>query len=104
MKFFSALLFLTVLSGCAAAGFSVKDSVMTGTFRVKDASGVAFYSSADGYTRREAVKNGGKWTVTVPESRRFTYYLEKDGEIFVPDCPMKEQDDFGGVLCVYEEE
>lgn len=104
MKFLSAVLFLTVLSGCAAAEFSVKDSVMTGTFRVKDASGVAFYSSTDGYTRRDAVKNGRKWTVTMPESGRFTYYLEKDGEIFVPDCPMKEQDDFGGVLCVYEEE
>ncbi len=84
--------------------FKTEDSVMKGYFRVKDANSVAFYSSADGFTKKEAVKQGKIWTVTIPESREFTYYLEKDGEIYLPECDMKQQDDFGGTVCVYQED
>ena len=92
------------MTGCAAAEFKTEGSVMKGYFRVKDANSVAFYSSSDGFTKNEAVKDGKKWTVTVPKTGEFTYYLEKDGEIYVPDCEMKQQDDFGGTVCVYQED
>lgn len=84
--------------------FKTENSVMKGYFRVKDANSVAFYSSADGFTKNEAVKQRKIWTVTIPESREFTYYLEKDGEIYLPECEMKQQDDFGGTVCVYQED
>lgn len=95
---------MLLTAGCAAVEFKTEDSVMKGYFRVKDANSVAFYSSADGYTRNMAVKDGKRWTVTIPRTDEFTFYLETDGEIYVPECEMTQQDDFGGTVCVYQED
>jgi len=67
-----------------------------------EAEEVIFYSSANGFKPLQASKNGEWWTVTINNTKKMKYFLKTDENIYIPECKMKEFDDFGGELCIYE--
>jgi hypothetical protein len=92
-----------ILAGCAGEEFKVKDGILNAAFKIKDAGEVAFYRSSNGFAPVNAEKIKGKWTVSVPSEEKFTYFLKVDGKEYLPECSMKQTDDFGGKICIYEE-
>lgn len=103
MKYFILVIPFLLLS-CAQVSFKHTDSGLKGKFRLKDASSVSIYTSADGYAEHMAVKDGEVWHADLPKAKEFKFFIKKDGRLFNADCPQKEQDDFGSELCIYEEE
>lgn len=80
---------------------STKGQTMTFSFK-SGAHELLFYSSANGFTPVKAEKDD-KWHIaTIKNTAKMKYFLKADGKIYLPDCEMKEQDDFGGELCIYE--
>jgi hypothetical protein len=68
------------------------------------AAQVALASSLDGFTPRPAERASRLWAVSVPAGASFRYFYLVDNQVFLPDCRLREQDDFGAWNCVYEPE
>jgi len=57
---------------------------------------VHFASSQDGFVLHRTEKADSKtWKITVPRAEEFRYFYMVDGRIHLPDCPYREEDDFG---------
>jgi len=90
-----------LICGCATIKVSTKGETMNMSFK-SDAKEVLFYSSANGFAPIKAKKDDKWQIVTIKKTAKMKYFLKADGKIYLPDCKMKEQDDFGGDLCIYE--
>ena len=93
---------IMVLAGCAKHYYSVdKDSVDI-YLEVTEAERVYFLSSLDGYKPHKAEQIDHKtWQVNVQSNMAFKYFYTVDGEVYVPPCTLKENDDFGAQNCIY---
>ncbi len=66
---------------------------------------VEFASSLDGYQIHDIRQApSGDWEVVVPAGEGFRYFYLVDGLAFVPDCRLRETDDFGSQNCLYQPE
>ena len=67
-----------------------------------DARQVYFLSSLDGYKPRKAIRvNNWMWQIDAPDQNEFKYFYKVDGTVYLPNCRLKEQDDFGSQNCIY---
>ncbi|MCD8492099.1 MAG: hypothetical protein LRY50_02770 [Geovibrio sp.] len=98
----AVMLMLIICAGCSQHSFSPKGGMLLAEFKVKDAGQVSFYHSSDGFAENKTELSDGKWRASVKQEEHFTYFLTVDGKVFLPDCGMKQQDDFGGEICIYE--
>ncbi len=91
------------LGGCASGHFvTKKDGLLTFVLRHGAAKKVQFASSADYYVLHDAQQGGaGVWLVDVPASSELKYFYVVDGQTYVPECGLKETDDFGSENCIY---
>lgn len=101
MRYFLAAAVILMISGCASMKVRHSDGDMIMSFK-KEAERIILYSSATGYTPIDAEKAGDWWHVSIKDTDKLKYFLKADGEIFLPDCKYKENDDFGGELCIYK--
>ena len=63
---------------------------------------VYFSASLDEFALYRPKKlDSGVWEVTLPATREFTYFYKVDGDIYLPDCKLREKDDFGDENCVF---
>jgi hypothetical protein len=70
--------------------------------RKPDAGRVYFFSSMDGYKLQKATRVDEKtWQINTPAKTEFKYFYKVDGAVYLPDCRLKEQDDFGSQICIY---
>jgi hypothetical protein len=70
--------------------------------KMKGARSVDFLYSVDDYRNHPAVRiNEGTWEVRVPYEGQFTYFYKVDGKVFIPECPLREKDDFGAENCLF---
>jgi hypothetical protein len=70
--------------------------------KAPEADNVLFVSSLEGYKPFPAQSTDRKtWVVRMPSSQEFSYFYLIDGELFVPDCPYREYDEFGYENCIY---
>lgn len=97
-----AVLFLLIISGCTHHYYVVSGSTMEMYLKKSKAEKVIFFSSIDGFEPHEAQKTLDNWVVTLPVDIRFRYFYVVDGEVFLPPCRMKENDDFGSENCLFE--
>jgi len=103
------LLFLclvTALSSCALHRPAL-DSPVTATLMLfqPTARKVTFHSSLNGFKAEPALRtSGGSWQISVPGYESFRYFYTIDGKTYLPDCPLRENDDFGGENCIYSPE
>jgi len=94
--------FLCLTSGCASHYYRSHEQGLSLYLRQPGADSVLLYSSVDGFSPHVAERSGGCWVVTVPADRAFRYFYEVDGRVTIPQCRLKEKDDFGLENCVYE--
>ena len=89
-------------AGCATHYYRIKSDRVNLYLRLPEAQIVYFSSSLDGFgLYRTKNLESGIWEVAVPETREFTYFYKVDGVIFLPDCKLKEKDDFGDENCIF---
>ncbi len=101
----TGLLFLAVLSGCAGHSVVPRGNSLTFSLRIPGATRVQLASSVDNFTLHDAVRNSsGVWQVTVPTSSpgEVQYFYIVDGGAYLPECRLRETDDFGSENCLYQ--
>ncbi|BBO85300.1 hypothetical protein [Desulfosarcina ovata] len=91
-----------LIAGCAAHDYRREGRAVTLILRKPDAHEVVLLTSLDRFSPRPAKNISGAWEVTLPATQPFRYFYRIDGVPFVPDCPLKEKDDFGSENCVFD--
>ena len=91
-----------VFTGCARLYYRVNNDTVHIFLKKPHAKQVFFLSSLDGYKPRKAVRvDGQTWQVSASAQTEFKYFYKVDGAVYLPPCPLKEQDDFGSQNCIY---
>jgi len=95
-----SLLFFA-LSACISHRYRIDGDHIILTLRYPDAENVVLFCSIDGFKPRPAKNISNNWESEVPAGESFRYFYRVDETTFVPDCLMKEKDDFGFENCIY---
>lgn len=96
------LLLAIGLTGCAGHMYRVEADRSYFYLKKAGVRTVQFACSTDGYTLHPADRIDSRtWRVRVPAEAEFTYFYLVDGQLFLPDCPMREKDDFGTENCIF---
>lgn len=99
----SAIILTISVTGCASHFFRVKDDTLHIYLKKPEARFVLFAYSKDGYELHPAERIGSKtWLLKVPADSGFSYFYLVDGAVFLPQCRLKEKDDFGSENCIFE--
>ena len=101
-QFIILMLLLFVLSACISHHHRIDGDHVILTLRHPDAKNVVLFCSLDGFKPRAAKKVSNSWVSKLPVGDTFRYFYQIDDKPFVPDCPMKEKDDFGSENCVFD--
>jgi hypothetical protein len=101
-----AWLLMVLATGCSSTShYLVTDRRgVEVVLHLPTAEEVRFASSRDGFHWHDARQTGrGNWRVIVPGKGGFRYFFVVDGSLYLPECPLKEYDDFGSETCIYQE-
>jgi hypothetical protein len=103
IRFLSGILLL-FLAGCSPRHFiEVQATGVTLALDIRRAEEVFFASSLDEFRLQPITKNRqGVWVTNTRGDREFQYFYIVDGNVYVPDCRIKEKDDFGASNCIYQ--
>jgi len=98
------VLLLAALSGCGSSHYiERKTDSLVFSLELPKATRVQFSSSIDNFVLHDTVKNSsGLWQTTVPFSSELKYFYIVDGSVYLPECKLKETDDFGAENCLYQ--
>jgi hypothetical protein len=93
---------LLVLTGCASHYYQKNNDTISIFLKKSNARRVYFLSSLDGFKPRKAIRvDDQTWQINAPAKTEFRYFYRVDGAVYLPDCRLKEQDDFGSKTCIY---
>ena len=93
---------LLVFTGCASHYYRKNNDTVSIFLKIPDANRVYFLSSLDGYKPQKAIRVGDEtWQIDTPAKTEFRYFYKVDGAVYLPACPLKEEDDFGSKICIY---
>jgi len=95
------LLFATLL-GCSTHYYTLDENNVTLYLKKPSSKTMVFACSLDGYAKHELKQQNGLWELTLPANKPFRYFYLVDGEMFLPPCPLKENDDFGTANCIFQ--
>jgi len=101
MKRCAVLLFFA-LSACISHHHRIDGNHVILTLRYPDAKKVVLFCSLDGFKPRVAKKVSDNWESDLPAGETLRYFYRVDDTPFLPDCSMKEKDDFGFENCIYD--
>ncbi len=90
------------MAGCAAHYYRLNADNVTLYLRAPGARVVNLATSLDEFALHRAQKiDTDTWEFTVPATREFRYFYTLDGKLYLPDCKLKETDDFGADNCIF---
>ena len=93
---------LLLASGCASHYYRLKADSVTLYLRAPGARVVTLATSLDEFALHRAQKiDADTWEVSMPATREFSYFYTVDGKVYLPDCKLKETDDFGADNCIF---
>ena len=91
-----------VLSGCAGHYYERNNNTVSIFLKKPNARQVYFLSSLNGYKPQKAIRVDEKtWQINAPAKTEFRYFYKVDGTEYLPECRLKEKDDFGSKICIY---
>ena len=94
--------FFLFLAGCGTHYYTIRDDRVSIFLKMPDARNVYFASSLDQFKLQPAEKrNGGIWEIELPAVSEFRYFYTVGGVVYLPDCRLKETDDFGAENCLF---
>ena len=100
------LLFLSVFllftAGCTVQKYEVINQELHIYLKNKGAEKVYLLTSLDQFEPHEvSTTDSGTWEAILPSDMEFKYFFMVDEEVFIPECEMRETDDFGSENCIY---
>jgi len=99
---FFLMISILVLTGCAGHYYRENNGTLNIFLKMPAARQVYFLSSLDGYKPQKAIRiNDQTWRISAPPQTEFKYFYKVDGTVYLPNCRLKEQDDFGFQNCIY---
>ena len=101
-KWVLILVFSFLTFACAMHNHRIEGNDLVFTLKIPEAKHVVLYCSHDGFKPRMAENNSGSWEVRMPASEGFRYFYRVDDALYIPDCSMKEIDDFGSENCIFD--
>ena len=101
-KWVPIILFFSLTFSCAAHNYRVEGNEIVFSLKKPESKHVVLFCSNDGFKPRVAENRSGYWEVRLPVSEGFRYFYMVDDVPFIPDCSMKEIDDFGSKNCIFE--
>ena len=97
---FSAFL---MISGCSGRFYRVEDHQVTFYIDLPAAQQVEFAYSLDEFRLHSVQKKRvGTWEISVPADIEFRYFFIVDGALYLPECDIREADDFGYENCIFD--
>ena len=91
-----------LLSACAVHRQRLEADAVVLVLNQPTAGQVTLHCSLDGFAPRAARKVAAAWEVSLPAHRPFAYFYRVDGNLFLPDCAVREKDDFGSENCLFD--
>lgn len=96
------ILLCLAFSACRSHHYRTEEDHVMLILKYQGARKVVLFCSLDGFKPKSAKNVSGNWESAVQAGEIFRYFYRVDGILFVPDCPMKEKDDFGFENCIYD--
>ncbi|KAA0258568.1 hypothetical protein FHQ18_05260 [Deferribacter autotrophicus] len=90
---------------CASHYVKKKDDSLLFYLRDDSSKNIELYVDVDGFEKHKAEKiKNDIWVVKIkhPASKEIKYFYKVDGKLYIPDCELKEKDDFGGENCIFK--
>jgi len=88
--------------GCAAHYHTIRNGYVDVYLKAPRAQSVSLVVSGDTFEKVPAVRTQlGMWKVSLNRANEFKYFYLVDGKVYLPDCPLRERDDFGADNCVF---
>jgi hypothetical protein len=89
-------------AGCASHYHTIRDGQVEVYLKAPQARSVSLVVSGDTFQQVPAARNQfGDWKVTLGRANEFKYFYLVDGDFYLPDCRLKERDDFGADNCIF---
>ncbi len=89
-------------AGCATHYYKIDADKVNLYLSMPGAKIVYFSTSLDKFTPYPAKKlEAGIWEVAAPATLEFTYFYMIDGIIYLPECKLRQKDDFGAENCIF---
>jgi len=93
---------LFVAGGCTAHYHVIDNGQVEMYLTAPQAESVVLVISGDPFREVKALRDdSGIWKVTLNRLNEFKYFYLVDGKAYLPDCPFKENDDFGSNNCIF---
>lgn len=90
------------LAGCAGHYYRTEGDTLHLYVTLPEARSVFFASSLDDFELHAARRvRRGAWEISLPAQREFKYFYVADGKVFLPECRLREADDFGSADCIF---
>jgi hypothetical protein len=88
--------------GCSSHYHSVRDGHVDVYLKAPEVQSVSLVISGDTFEQVPAARTLlGDWKATINKTVEFRYFYLVDGKVYLPDCRLKERDDFGADNCIY---
>jgi hypothetical protein len=101
-RFIILIVLIFAFSACKSHHHRIDGNHLILTLRHPDAKKVVLFCSLDGFEPRDVKKDSYNWVSELPADETFRYFYQVDGKPFVPNCPLREKDDFGLENCIYD--
>jgi 1,4-alpha-glucan branching enzyme len=101
-KWVSIIVLLLLTYACATHRYRAEGNEIVFSLKKPEAKQVVLFCSHDGFKPRMAENSSGRWEVRLPAGQGFRYFYMVDDAPFIPDCSMKEMDDFGSQNCIFD--
>ncbi|MBT4287127.1 MAG: hypothetical protein HOD92_07285 [Deltaproteobacteria bacterium] len=100
------LLLASLLIGCTSHRIEKNTQGLKIFLKQENIVKLEFVSSINQFVPLTLKKNdNAEWIVKIPGKKTpFRYFYIRDGNFFLPDCKLKEKDDFGSENCIYDPE
>ena len=92
----------TFISACGTHYYVIDAGDLTLALSKPGAKTVVLFCSLDEFKPRPAAPRAGRWVVKLPADKAFRYFYRVDGQLYIPDCAMRENDDYGTENCIYD--
>jgi hypothetical protein len=88
--------------GCTAHYHVVINGHVEMYLMAPQAQSVVLVIAGDPFQKVQALRDAsGTWKSTLNQSGEFKYFYIVDDKAFLPDCRLKEHDDFGADNCIF---
>ncbi len=104
MKHGIILILAAVLAagGCAVHYHVVNNGQVEMYLTAPQAQSVVLVVAGEPFQKVQALRDAsGTWKATLNQSGEFKYFYIMDDKSYLPDCRLKEHDDFGSDNCVF---